>query len=188
MRRSSRPQAPRIWIDIERPFEESPGPIKAQKENAPKPQTRPATKAAELVINNTHAYQQRDFSPSFSVPFESMRVLYIERDPFSLFLRLLGESSLLAIVEAANAKAQASMHPHQEFARPWVPLTRGELLCWLGLLFYIANHIEIRRHEYWRASECLLTRWMGRNRWKQIRRFLTFNTHSGIEPQWLDAP
>ena len=66
---------------------------------------------------------------------------WIENDPFSLFMRFLGEESLLAIMDATNAKAARSMHPSLKFARSWTPLTRGELLCWLGLLFYMANHI-----------------------------------------------
>ena len=181
MRRSARAPAPKVWFDQKSTSGKRPTQKKAKKKASPAPKSRPATKAAEPAVNNAQPYQQRDFSPPFAVPFELMRVLWIERDPFSLFVRFLGEASLIAIVDATNAKAAAAMHPHQEFARPWTPLSRGELLYWLGLLFYMANHIEVRRHDYWRDSTSLLTRWMGRNRWEQIHRFLTFNIQSVID-------
>ena len=80
------------------------------------------------------------------------------------------------------------MYPYQEFARPWTPLTRGELLCWLGLLFYMANHIETRRHEYWKSSKSILTQFMGRNRWEQIHRFLSFNIQTVTDTETPGAP
>ena len=85
-----------------------------------------------------------------------MRTLRAENDPFSPFVRFLGQQSLPAVVEATNAKAATLMHPHQQFVQPWTPLTCKELVCWLSLLFYMANHIEVRRHEYWRGFESVL--------------------------------
>lgn len=63
-------------------------------------------------------------------------------EPFDLFMRFLGEKSITAIAAATNGKTAASMHRIQRNARNWSPLTSGELLCWLGLLFYMVSYIE----------------------------------------------
>lgn len=56
-------------------------------------------------------------------------------------MRFIGEEPPAAIVMATNAKAAASMLENR------TSLTSEELLCWLGLLFYMANDIDIRRHK-----------------------------------------
>jgi hypothetical protein len=115
-----------------------------------------------------------EYSPPHRVPFISIRQLWPEKDPFSLFIKFLGEESITAIVVATNTYAAYLSRPRQQFAREWVLLTRGELLTWLGLLFYMGNHTMKRRHEYWSVSNSIIGEFMGQNRWEQIHRYLTF--------------
>jgi len=116
-----------------------------------------------------------EYSPPCYVPMTPIQQLWPERDPYSLFIRFLGEASIAAILAATNAYAASKMHPSQEYARKWEPLIRGEFLCWLGLLFYMSNHTMTRRDEYWSVSGGILREFMSKNRWEQIHRFLTFN-------------
>ena len=116
-----------------------------------------------------------EYSPPCRVPMTPIQQLWPERDPFSLFIRFLGEASIAAIVTATNAYAAYLSRPPQQYARPWEPLTRGEFLCWLGLLFYMCNHTMKRRYEYWLGSGGIIREFMSQNRWEQIHRFLTFN-------------
>ena len=107
-----------------------------------------------------------EYSPPCRVSFTPIVQCWADTDPFSLFIRFLSEASLTAIVRATNAHATAEMGPRQRRAREWSPLTRGELLCWLGLLFYMANHTMTRRHEYWSVSTGVIREFMSRNRWE----------------------
>ena len=78
------------------------------------------------------------FEPHSRVPFESMRPRVPICSPLQLFLLLLGEETLQQIVTATNAYASLSMQAAAEFRRPrpWHPLTRNELIIWLGSLFW----------------------------------------------------
>ena len=125
-----------------------------------------------------------NFSPPNYVDFEPLKVNWIENDPFSLFIKFLGEESLMAIVVATNAKAASQMGPLPRNPRYWTPLSREELLCWLGLLFYMALHAEKRRSDHWPV----LTPFMRQTRWDQIHRFLTFNIETTILPQSKPLP
>ena len=93
-------------------------------------------------------------------------------------MKLLGWESVVAIVAATNAYAAADVAPRQQYARTWHPLTTGEFLCWLGLLFYMALYTIKRREDYW--PRCGL--FMSQTRWDQIHRMLTFNITSTIRP------
>jgi hypothetical protein len=115
------------------------------------------------------------YDPPCRVSFTPIIQCWPERDPFSLFIKFLGEASLTAIVCATNARATAEIGPLQKHARRWHPLTYGELLCWLGLLFYMANHTMTRRPDYWSISGGVIREFMSETRWEQIHRYLTFN-------------
>ena len=80
------------------------------------------------------------YDPPCRVFFTPIVQHWPERDPFSLFIKFLGEASLIAIVCAINTRATAEYDPLQKHARKWHPMTSAELLCWLGLLFYMANY------------------------------------------------
>ena len=86
--------------------------------------------------------------------FTEFKVNWTEREPIDLFLRFLGAESLRAIVEATNARAEAEYQQIKEnISRPrkWRPITQGEVLQWLGILFHMGRHIEKYRLDYWRA-------------------------------------
>src|SRR5206468_4914142 len=90
-----------------------------------------------------------EYIPPIRVQFERFKVQWQEREPIELFLKLLGEESILAIVTATNTYAESQMGPVRQYARTWHPLSSGELLCWLALLFYMAICTEKRRKDYW---------------------------------------
>lgn len=75
-----------------------------------------------------------------------------------------------------SLKVKVSATPQ---ARVWQPVQPIDILRWLGILFYMANHLEPNRQSYWQVSEQgtghHLGQWMSRIRWEQIHRFLTFN-------------
>ena len=95
-----------------------------------------------------------------------------------LFLFLVGEASLAAMVAATNASAEKDWHQDDSFRyqRPWYPLTRNELIRWLGTLVYMGRHHEFNREYYWREDMHLrLSRAMSKTRWEQIHRFFKIN-------------
>ena len=112
-------------------------------------ETRPASPSAPTVIHQLAAEPQVNFTPPIQVTSEPFQIQWIERDPLSLFLRLFGGFECLGLVCAAtNARAESQVSTGPE-ARPWIPVQPIELLRWLGLLFYMANHIEASRKAYW---------------------------------------
>ena len=142
-------------------------------------ETRPASPSAPPVIHQLAAEPQVDFNPPIQVANKPFNIQWIERDPLSLFLRFFGGLTCLEIVCAAtNARAETQLSGTPQ-ARQWIPVQPIDLLRWLGLLFYMANHIEPSRKVYWQVSGLgighNLGRWMSRNQWEQIHRFLTFN-------------
>jgi hypothetical protein len=171
LRRSERSKRPK------KVFEQSwtPRPPPEQNKSSrivPKPlQTRPAEPPATTAIKELLDQPHDQFTPPIQVQFASFKVHWVENDPFSLFIKFLGDISLLAIVDATNARAASVMPFVSDFARSWSPITKGELLCWIGLLLYMANHTEKRRKDYWPR----LDPFMKQKRWEQIHRFLTFN-------------
>ena len=70
--------------------------------------------------------------------------------PLQLFLLLLGEETLVAIVNATNMNAAATMALVTDFTnvRPRYPLTRNELIVRLGTLFFMGRHHEFNRCRY----------------------------------------
>ena len=121
------------------------------------------------------------FEPQQRLPFASMTVRVPIVDPLQLFLLLLGEGTLLAIVGATNAYACQVMEEELlNFARPrpWHPLTRNELIVWLGTLFFMGRHPEYDRDYFWESAVPGMGRLrhvMSKTRWEQIHRFFKLN-------------
>jgi hypothetical protein len=163
---------------------------KVKKNDVEVPKTTLAnTDAAAEVAELSKQLDNAPYDPPINVPESSMAVLATERTPFDLFMRFLGWNSVAAIILATNARANAFLiQPAQRHSRKWSPLTEGELLLWLGLLFYMINPIQRRRHEYWNSSRSVLDQWMGRTRWEQIHRFLTFSMDYIDNTPPSDAP
>ena len=134
----------------------------------------PSTDAPSLIHQLVHQ-QQPEFEPPIRTLPLSFKVLLKEREPIDLFMRLLGWTSLSTLVEQTNERAAREMvHAKREASSPrsWWPVLRGEMLQWLGILFYIGRHIEKCRAVYWNLSTHNLGRFMTEQRWDQIHRFL----------------
>ena len=90
------------------------------------------------------------FEPHSRVPFDSMHPRVPVQSPLQLFLLVLGEETLLQILTATNAYAAMVMDNTTglQDPRPWHPLTRNELIVWLGSLFWMGRHSERNREYY----------------------------------------
>ena len=149
MRRTTRQtKAPKL-------LDESEGYIQASKPKRTKKipvthlETRPVDDDPPLEVKNAIDQPIPQYTPLIQVGFTPLQVHWNEDDPFTLFIKFLGEASINAIVAATNARAANSMGPHQQYARTWTPMTSGELLCWLGILLYTANYTGKRKDEHW---------------------------------------
>ena len=125
------------------------------------------------------------YQPQERLPFTPMTVRVPIVTPLQLFLLLLGEETLLAIVLATNAYAAQVMsdpvHLEFEHARSWHAITRNELIVWLGTLFFMGRHPEHNREYHWSETPGMgrLKYVMSKGRWEQIHRFFKLNpTHS----------
>ena len=133
------------------------------------------TKSQHLVDNGIP-----QFEPQQRLPFLPMTVRVPISTPLQLFLLLLGEETLLAIVNATNAYAATVMALETDFdsPRPWHPLTRNELIVWLGTLFFMGRHPEFNREYFWESGTLGMGRLryvMSKTRWEQIHRFFKLN-------------
>jgi hypothetical protein len=155
------------------------GPKNPQKFAPKPPETRPAVGPVPSAVKELIDQPIPQYSPPIEVERTPFKIHWIGNDPFSLFIKFLGETSIIAIVNATNAKAGGQMGPLPHFARKWVPLTRGEFFCWLGLLIYMANYTGMSRQDHWPR----LKSFMSQERWEQIHRFLTFNISTTHLPQ-----
>ena len=102
-----------------------------------------------------------------------------------LLLLLLGEGTLLAIVSATNANAASIMALDTDYSyvRPWHPLTRNELIVWLGTLFFMGRHPEFNREYHWQTGISGIGRlkyYMSKTWWEQIYCFFRINL-KGLE-------
>lgn len=138
---------------------------------------------------------QVDFTPPIIVVDEPFQVLWEEQDPLSLFLRFFGGlESLEAVSVATNARAERDFSASIQAPnpRPWKPVQPTELLHYLGVLFYMANHYEANRKAYWDTSEegpgHHLGQYVAETRWDQIHRFWSFNkTPTTPDDPWYTA-
>lgn len=134
------------------------------------------------------------FEPLQRLPFISITVRVPIITLLQLFLLLLGEGTLLVIVSATNAYATLIItNPTTtEFhaARPWHPLTRNELIVWLGTLFHMGRHPEFNREYHWESGTPGIGRLrhiIAKNRWEQIHRFFKISPKSerqSGQPWW----
>jgi hypothetical protein len=155
---------------------------KTKKSHVEVLETRAASPNAPPVIHELANALPVDFTPSIKVANECFKVLWKARDPLSLFLSFFGGFESLSVVCAAtnaHAEFQVSTDDSALNSRGWTTLRPIELLHWLGVLFYMANHTEQNRKAYWERSELGSTHHLGEImsevRWDQIHRHLTFN-------------
>jgi hypothetical protein len=70
-------------------------------------------------------------------------------DELSTFLLLCSEDCIKQITIATNSYAAHDQNElHYDFARIWTPITRSDLLHYIGCLFYMGMHKETLREDY----------------------------------------
>ena len=155
---------------------------KSKKRHVQVLETRAASPNAPPVIHQLVNEPHAPFTPRIQVVNECFEVLSKAQDPLSLFLTFFGGFESLSVVCAATndyAEMRVSADDLAPNSRPWTTLRPIELLHWLGVLFYMANHTERNRKAYWERSELgnahQLGEIMSEVRWDQIHRHLTFN-------------
>ena len=184
MRRSGRQNKPFKFFDDSPTYIQPTKPKKPQVQAPIPPETRPAEDPPAPEIKQLQDQQLPPFTPSIQVAETSFQVLWTERDPYDLFIKLLGWESILAIVAATNAYANGRMGPQPRHAREWTNLNTSEFLCWLGLLFTMGIQAQRRRKEHWPAFAVFMSKY----RWDQIHRYLTFNIATTTQPPPLPSP
>lgn len=86
------------------------------------------------------------------------------------------------MVIATNNKAESERVNLTPGARSWVPLTRNELLVFIGVLLYAGRSRIPLAEELWAMDRSVVHEYMGRVRFQQIKRYLTINPAPGPEP------
>jgi hypothetical protein len=93
-------------------------------------------------------------------------------DELSTFFMLLSDACLERIVSATNSYAQRDQdEQNYDASRRWIPITRAELLRFIGCLFYMGMHRETLRDDYWRPPSRLATV-ISKNRFDQLHRYI----------------
>ena len=146
----------KLFFDEREILEYSNEPEKAYENYVQVLETRAASENAPEVVHELASEPQVDYTPPINVQNEPFQVLCKERDPLSLLLLFLGGFNCLSLIyEATNAYAerQVSTTNRGPHSRPWHPIQPIELLRWLGILFYMADHIEPNRINHWQVSK-----------------------------------
>ena len=126
----------------------------------PQPETRPIEDPPPAEVKAVIKQPNPQYTPPIQVGFAPFKVLVKEREPIALFLFFLSEESLSAIVAATNMYANSQITVSHRWADRWSDITVGELLCWIGILFYMAKGTVARRNDYWPS----LSPWISYNR------------------------
>jgi hypothetical protein len=177
--RPKRQRQAKIWFDEKETYSQPPPTKKAKKKAVELLETRAVEDPPPQSVRTFLDMPMVEYNAPYRVLFTPIQQHWPESDPFTLFTRFLGQATVIAIVTATNdyaARDLASVGPRKRGVRLWHPLTYGEFLCWLGILLYMANNSKARRYEHWSTSDSFIASFMGRQRWEQIHRYLTFNT------------
>ena len=154
---------------------EDAGPSNSKKRRVKTLENQISSPDASSLTHQLIHQKQPQFEPPIRTLPLSFKVLIKEREPIDLFLRLFGWISLSTLVEQTNKRAareMANAKCEASSPRPWWPILRGEMLRWIGILFYMGRHKEECRTVYWNLSTHNLGRFMTEQRWDQIHRFL----------------
>jgi Transposase IS4 len=73
------------------------------------------------------------------------------KDPLAIFDLFYSPEQLAILVASTNAfgQRQSQIGPRRRRALEWIDITIGELYAYLGILIYMALHIENRTRDYW---------------------------------------
>ena len=108
LRRSDRSKKPKRIFEQSPIAQQRPESKTSKKSTSKRLKTRPAPlkdASAASAVKSLIDQPLPQFSPPMRVPFRPFTIRWIEQDPFSLFVKFLGELSLIAIVDATNARA-----------------------------------------------------------------------------------
>ena len=138
------PKKKRTKLDKKRPNTEPWKPISLQ----PSPEVKSLIKEDNIP----------EYKPLIRVEFQPFERQLIDHNPLRLFMQYFGEKNLDIIVKSTNAKVPFDLKRYRKKYlmkgieihdfRLWRDVTRGEVLQYLGLRFYIITSIEIRRNDY----------------------------------------
>ena len=97
---------------------------------------------------------------------------YDSKDPEALFRLLFDDRILDRIVRCTNLNAASKQHE-----RAWRPVSREDILSYLGILIFFGLDQAVEQKDYWNTSQdgsihAPVRNSMSRNRWQQIHAFL----------------
>jgi hypothetical protein len=97
------------------------------------------------------------------------------KDPLAIFDLFYSPEQLAILVDNTNAHGpyQSQIGPRKRRAIKWIEMTLGEMYAYLGILIYMALHIENRTRDYWSIdpkmpSHLLVQSAMSRERFQEI--------------------
>jgi hypothetical protein len=109
---------------------------------------------------------------------------FMYHTPESIFRLLLTWEDVDDIV--TNTNAYAAVHCRHE---EWQRLTAHELWIWIGIVIYIGTHNVTKPRECWTEDPRLpvyaFTKFMTRDRFAQLRRYLHLSSLAGSDTRWF---
>ena len=123
--------------------------------------------------------QQQDspteYEPSYRVELQPFFPLCTYYTPLELFLQFFTFQCIDILVTCTNAAAVrgTTRNPLEWQAKHWTPVTRNQLLRWLGIRFIMTRENTPIRDSYWNPDTHNLGRFMGRDRWVSIDYYLS---------------
>src|ERR1700761_5997297 len=108
MAQQQRPKRQRqatVFFDERETYNQPPSAKRTKKKRVEVLETRAAEEPPPQSVQTLLDRPIVEYSPPCRVPFTPIVQLWPERDPFSLFIRFLGEATIAAIVDAINAYA-----------------------------------------------------------------------------------
>src|ERR1700712_2722557 len=92
--RPKRQRQAKIWFDESETYAKPPPAKKAKKKAISVVETKPADNVPPKAVKALLDAPMVEYDPPCRVPFVPMRQLWPESDPYSLFMRFLGEASI----------------------------------------------------------------------------------------------
>ena len=109
--RPKRQRQAKIWFNERETYAKPPPAKKAKKKAVQVIETKPADEVPPQAVKTLLNEPMVEYNPPYHVPFTPIQQLWLESDPFSLFIRFLGETFIYAIVDAINAYAIRELSP-----------------------------------------------------------------------------
>jgi hypothetical protein len=116
-------------------------------------QAIPAEPIPEDLAESLLPFKQREIPPYTPplgyIEYKAGSGVSEATDELSTFLLLFSEDCIKRIIAATNSYAERDQNElSYDFARKWIPMSRVDLLHFIGCLFYIGMHKETLRDDY----------------------------------------